>query len=95
MCGYTGLLSVIFFVIFIFIFACFRHVLGLIFFSFSLFCFFSMFKDRALFTMYHHVCIWQYYDMVVPAFVLIVLSLSFDHDCKKGSNSNRRKPVFR
>ena len=37
MCGYTGWLSVILFNFFIF--ACFRHVLGLNFVSFSLFCF--------------------------------------------------------
>ena len=38
---------------FVFIFACFRRALGLLFICFSLFCFvFSMFKDRALFTMY-------------------------------------------
>ena len=24
-----------------------------------------MLKDRALFTMYQHICIWKYYDMVV------------------------------
>ena len=36
-----------------YIFACFRRVLGILFICFSLFCFvFSMFKDRALFTMY-------------------------------------------
>ena len=37
MCGYTGWLSVI--IIIIFIFICFRLVLGLLFVSFSLFCF--------------------------------------------------------
>ena len=48
MCEYKGL-SVIFFSFFLFIFACFRRVLGLLFVIFSLFCFlFSMFKDQAL-----------------------------------------------
>ena len=43
------------------------HVLGIIFIVLVCFVvfFFSMFKDRALFTMYQHVCIWKYYDMVV------------------------------
>ena len=59
---------VLFFIFYFFIFACFRRVLGLLFVSFRLFCFFfSMFKDRALFTMYHHVFIWQYYDMIVSS----------------------------
>ena len=64
MCGYTGWLSVIFY--FVFIFSYFRRVLDLLFVSSSLFCFvLSMFKDRALFPMYQHICIRQYYDMVV------------------------------
>ena len=45
--------------------------------------------------MYRHVCIWKYYDMIVSRVGSNCLSLSFDHDCKKGSHSNRRKPVFR
>ena len=57
---------VLLFLFLFFLFSCFRCVLGLIFVHFNLFCFFfSMSKDRALFTMYQHVCIWQYYDMVL------------------------------
>ena len=85
--------GLVLFFIFIFIFACFMCVLSLLFIRFRLF-FFSMFKDQALFTMYQYVCIWKYYDIVVPALVLMVLNLSFDHDCKKGNHSNHRKPMF-